>query len=216
MMIVSVNVGMPRDVKWRGKIVSTAIFKAPVHERVKVNLFNIEGDKQADPSVHGGHDKAVYAYAAEHYESWERELGRSDLAWGHFGENLTIEGGLFEDTVFVGDRFRVGTAEIMAVQPRLPCFKLGIRFGTQRIVRRFAQSGRLGIYFRVTHEGRVGGGDRMEKTVASIHKVSIADLGHLLLGHQTTHTLARRASDIEILPERIRTYIKSLVDPSLP
>src|SRR5919199_411307 len=122
MRIVSVNVGLPPEVVWRGKSVRTGIFKEPTSERVAVRPLNLDGDGQADLTAHGGRDKAVYAYPAEHYAFWRAELGR-ELGWGSFGENLTVEGLPLEDDVFLGDRIRAGTAELVVTQPRLPCFK---------------------------------------------------------------------------------------------
>src|SRR3989475_8885773 len=128
MKVVSINVGLPREVRWHGKTVLTSIFKAPVEGSVKVRHLNVEGDRQSDLAVHGGADKAVYVYPAEHYAFWRAELPGVDLPWGAFGENLTTEG-LMEDSVHIGDRFRIGSAELVVTQPRMPCFKLGIRFG---------------------------------------------------------------------------------------
>ena len=139
--IVSVNVGLPREVPWRGDTVSTAIFKEPVTGRVRVAGVNLDGDRQADLTVHGGPDKAVYVYPSEHYPAWEQELGRP-LPWGAFGENLTVSGLPLEDAICVGDRLRAGSAELLVVQPRLPCFKLGVRFDDPGMLRRFLVSGR--------------------------------------------------------------------------
>ena len=161
MRIVSVNVGRPRTVTWRGRSVTTAIFKDPVPGRVPVRQLNLKGDGQADLSVHGGTDKAVYVYSAEHYADWRRELADLELPWGMFGENLTVEG-LREDDVCVGDRLRFGSAEGLVTQPCLPCYKLGVRFGRDDIVKRFLASGRTGFYLAVTREGDVGVGDPVE------------------------------------------------------
>jgi MOSC domain-containing protein YiiM len=160
MKIVSVNVGQPREVRWGGKTLLTSIFKAPVSGRVRVARLNIAGDRQSDLSVHGGADKAVYAYPAEHYAFWRRELPGSDLPWGAFGENLTTEG-LLEETTRVGDRLRIGSAEFTVTQPRTPCFKLAIRFDRRDIVKRFMRSGRTGFYLSVSREGEVGAGDEV-------------------------------------------------------
>ena len=181
MRVISVNIGLPRQVKWMGKLISTGIFKEPVAGRVRIGSLNMEGDRQADLSVHGGANKAIYAYAAEHYGVWRDELSGRELPWGMFGENLTIEGGLFEDEVYVGDHFTVGTAELVATQPRLPCYKLGMRFGTLKMVKRFANAGRYGVYFSVFAEGDVGVNDSLVRTKTSAHKVSIGDVGRLLL-----------------------------------
>src|SRR5262245_25306653 len=148
MRVVSVNVGLPREVEWKGRVVTTGIFKTPVAARVALRALNLEGDRQADLTVHGGADKAVYAYPSEHYPFWRRELPGLDLPCGAFGENLTTEG-LDEAEVRIGDRFRVGTAEVRVTQPRIPCYKLGIRLGRDDIVERFLWSGRSGFYLAV-------------------------------------------------------------------
>jgi MOSC domain-containing protein YiiM len=155
MRIVSLSVGLPREIEWHGRTVLTSIFKTPVDRRLRVTTLNFEGDEQSDLTVHGGVDKAVYVYPSEHYESWRGELHGMDLPWAIFGENLTTEG-LLED-VRIGDRFRIGSAEFVVMQPRLPCYKLGIRFGRPDILKRMLQSGRTGFYFAVTTEGEVGG-----------------------------------------------------------
>ena len=141
MKLIAISVGRPRDVQWRGHGVQTSIFKTPVLGRVHVARDNVEGDQQSDLSVHGGPEKAVYAYPAEHYSFWRRELPDAELSWGAFGENFTTEG-LLEDEVWIGDRYRVGTAELVVTQPRMPCYKLGLRFGEPGIVKRFHQSRR--------------------------------------------------------------------------
>src|SRR5437764_5732122 len=144
MQVISINVGLPREVAWRDQIVRTSIFKQPVSGRVQVDRLNIEGDRQSDLTVHGGIAKAVYVYPSEHYEFWRKELPDADLPWGAFGENLTTEG-LLEDTVGIGDGLRVGTAEFAVTQPRMPCYKLAIRFDRADMLRRFLRSGRTGF-----------------------------------------------------------------------
>src|SRR5450432_3263255 len=145
--IESVNVGLPRKVPWLGEAVATGIFKSAVHRPVHVSFLNLEGDRQADLTVHGGPFKAVYGYPSEHYEFWRAQLGSGELQWGAFGENLDTAG-LLEDDVFVGDRYRIGSAAFEVTQPRIPCFKLGIKFGDQRMLKRFLQSRRTGFYFK--------------------------------------------------------------------
>ena len=151
MRVMSVNVGLPREVEWRGKKVLTAIFKDPVAAKLPLRRLNLDGDGQADLTVHGGPDKAVYAYPGEHYGPWREQLGR-ELTPGNFGENLTTEG-LLEDAVHIGDEFRVGTARLVVTQPRMPCFKLGLRFDDPGVVKSFLQAGKPGIYFAVLEEG---------------------------------------------------------------
>ena len=163
--VISINVGLPRDVESRGQIVQTSIFKEPVSGRVRVNRLNVEGDRQSDLTVHGGADKAVYVYPSEHYSFWADELPGVDLPWGVFGENFTTAG-LTESNVHIGDRLSIGTAEFVVTQPRMPCFKLGIRFGRPDMVKRFLRSGRTGFYLAVSREGEVGAGD----TISVIHR----------------------------------------------
>lgn len=160
MRIVSVNVGMPREVEWQGRRVLTSIFKEPVPGRVRVDRLNVDGDRQSDLTVHGGAYKAVYVYPSEHYPFWREQLGEPELAAGAFGENFTTEG-LLETAVRIGDRLRIGSAEFVVTQPRMPCFKLQIRFGRLDIVRRFLRSGRCGFYLAVTREGEVAAGDEI-------------------------------------------------------
>ena len=145
MKLLSVNVGLPREIEWKGKIVRTSIFKAPVPGRIRVAKLNVEGDQQSDLTVHGGIDKAVYAYPSEHYAFWRHELPGVELPSGVFGENFTTEG-LLEETLHIGDRLRIGSSEFVVTQPRMPCFKLGIRFNRPDMVKRFLQSGRTGFY----------------------------------------------------------------------
>jgi MOSC domain-containing protein YiiM len=161
MKVISVNVGLPRIVEFRGEPVATGIFKDPVGGVVKVNELNLEGDGQADLRVHGGLYKAVYVCPSEHYEYWREQLLGVDLLWGAFGENLTIRG-LVESDVRPGDRLRIGSAEFAVTQPRYPCYKLGIKFGRSDMVRRFAKSGLTGFYLSVVKTGELQAGDTIE------------------------------------------------------
>ena len=155
------NVGLPREVIWNSRLVTTGIFKESVSGLVRVRKLGLEGDKQVDLTVHGGVEKAVYAYPSEHYEHWKVALGDRSLPWGMFGENLTTEG-LLEQEVRLGDEFRINSATVMVTQPRFPCYKLGIKFGTMQMVRRFQKSGRSGFYLAVLEEGEVEAGDRID------------------------------------------------------
>jgi MOSC domain-containing protein YiiM len=157
MRVVSVNVGLPRSVRWRGRDVTTGIFKEPVEGRVRLQRLNLDGDRQADLAVHGGAGKAVYAYPLEHYAFWREELGQ-DLTCGAFGENLTVEGLPLEEEMALGDRFKIGSAELVVTQPRVPCYKLGLRFGRDDMPKRFLASRRSGYYLAVEREGSVGAG----------------------------------------------------------
>jgi MOSC domain-containing protein YiiM len=196
--IVSVNVSLGRTVSWRGKEVHTGIFKEPVQGRVMIRHTHIEGDAQADRRVHGGERKAVYAYALANYDWWNRTLGR-DLPFGMFGENLTIDG-LDEESVGIGDRFRIGDALLEAVQPRLPCYKLGVRLDDPSMTRRFFEAGRFGIYFRVLEEGDVGAGDGVTCVHREEARVPVPELARMLDLSTRDPVLARRALTIEALP----------------
>jgi len=172
--VVSVNVGRERLVPWRGRMIPTGIFKEPVAARISMRDDRVEGDTVA-LRVHGGWSKAVYAYPAEHYAFWREELPGHDLPWGTFGENLTIEG-LREDGVAIGERFRIGSAELEVTEPRLPCFKLAIKFGRTDIVRRFLQSGRTGFYLAIAMPGDIGAGDSIDRRGRRESAQTIADL----------------------------------------
>lgn len=175
MRVISVNVGRPQVVDWHGTPVLTSIWKSPVDRAVAVAGINLFGDEQSDLTVHGGPRKSVYAYPSEHYAYWRRELPEADLPWGVFGENLSIEG-LLEADVNVGDRFRIGSAELVITQPRMPCYKLGMRFGDDRMVKRFARARRSGFYFTIAKAGQIGPGDAIERLSRNEHGESIADL----------------------------------------
>lgn len=207
MEIVSVNVGLPREVTWKGRIVSTGIWKAPVEGRVAVHTLNLDGDRQADLTVHGGADKAVYAYAAEHYDWWRQELGDPMLGWAAFGENLTTRG-LPEESINVGDEFRIGSTVLRAVQPRLPCYKLGIRFGDDQMVKRFLRAGRFGVYFAVIEEGTIGVGDPIEQIHHDPHDLAVRDIARLFVDDKRNTTLMRRAVDHPVVPRGWREYFR--------
>jgi MOSC domain-containing protein YiiM len=207
MKLLSVNVGLPREMEWKGKIVRTSIFKRSVAGRVPVSTLNVEGDQQSDLTVHGGPDKAVYAYPSEHFAFWCSELPGMDLPWGVFGENFTTTG-LFEETVHIGDRFRVGSAEFVVTQPRMPCFKLGIRFNRPDMVKRFLQSGRTGFYFAVRKEGEVAAGDSIELLERDEHKIPVADVVNLYRGDAGNQDLLRRVSELPSLPNNWREYFR--------
>jgi MOSC domain-containing protein YiiM len=211
--LVSVNVGLPREVDWHGRVVRTSIWKNPVEGRVRVTSLNLEGDQQSDLSVHGGAEKAVYAYPCEHYEYWTEELPGRDLPWGAFGENFTTEG-LLEPNVRIGDRIRIGSADFVVTQPRMPCFKLGIRFGQADMVKRFLRSGRTGFYLAVLREGEVARGDLIEFAGRDDHGVTVADIAALYASDMENEDLLRRAVEVPALPESWRGYFrKRLFEP---
>jgi MOSC domain-containing protein YiiM len=213
MKLLSINMGLPREVEWREKTIFTSIFKTPVPGRIRVAKLNLEGDRQSDLSVHGGSEKAVYAYPGEHYAFWREELPGMELPWGAFGENFTTEG-LFESTVCIGDRFRVGSAEFVVTQPRMPCFKLGIRFGRSDMVKRFLRSGRTGFYLAVLLEGEVTAGESFELLSRSEQGVTVGNVVSLYTADVANQDLLQRASKLPALPEGWREYFhKRLWEP---
>ena len=215
MHIISVNVGLPREVNWKGKRVSTGIFKKPVAARVVARRLNLDGDRQADLTVHGGEEKAVYVYPAEHYDYWRQELPNTALPWGVFGENLTTSG-LLEDAVNVGDQFRVGAALLQATQPRLPCYKLGLKFGREDMVRRFLTGGRYGWYLAVVEEGEIGAGDPIERVHRDPHNLTVADIARLYLHERHNRAMMQRASEHEGLPAGWRAYFQERLEQRIP
>lgn len=200
MRIVSVNVGMPREVVWQGMTVQTGIFKEPVAGPVTINKLNLAGDQQADLTVHGGPAKAVYAYPAEHYEYWRQELPGVSFPWGKFGENLTTEG-LQEDALSIGDRVRAGSAILMVTQPRMPCYKLALRFERDDMIKRFLKSGRSGFYFSVIESGEISAGSKVEILSRDPNRVTVADIVRLYLGQTGDDDLLERAINVSALPE---------------
>ena len=196
--IISVQVGVPRIVTRNGQEVLTGIFKSPVEKRVWMRKLDLDGDQQADLTVHGGPNKAVYAYPSEHYPFWKEELPEVDLPWGSFGENLTTSG-LNESTVHIGDRFAIGTAEVVVTQPRLPCFKLNLKFDRDDMVKLFLASHRTGFYFRVLQEGEVGAGDEIISVHQDENRVSVLDTMRLYLRESDSSELRDRALKVEYL-----------------
>jgi MOSC domain-containing protein YiiM len=193
MRVVSVNVGLPRTVTRHGKSVATAIWKHPVDGRIAIVGDNLVGDRQADLTVHGGRDKAVYGYPSEHYPWWRTQLPGADLGWGAFGENLTVAG-LLESRIHIGDRFRIGTAELMVTQPRTPCFKLGIKFDRPQIVKEFLRSERSGFYFAVVVAGDVGAGDAVELVHEEPSSMTVTELVRLGVSDRVAPEVLRRAA----------------------
>jgi MOSC domain-containing protein YiiM len=210
MKLVSVNTGLPREVMWHGNSVTTAIYKQPVKGRVALHKLNLDGDRQADLSVHGGEHKAVYCYPTEHYGYWKRELHSRELPMAIFGENFTTEG-LLEDSVHLGDVFSVGSAEVAVAQPRLPCYKLGIRFQADDMVKRFLASGRTGFYFAVTREGEVGASDEIKVITRDPNAVPVSEITRLYIakryGEEDVMSV-RRALRVAALPESWKAYFR--------
>jgi MOSC domain-containing protein YiiM len=190
--------------------VSTAIFKDPISGRISLRTLNLDGDRQADLKVHGGPTKAVYVYPSEHYEYWRRELPDIELPWGMFGENFTTEG--LNEEVSIGDTFRVGSARVMVTEPRMPCYKLGIRFGRSDIIKRFLASGRTGFYLSVLEEGEVGAGDQIEPLTKAEHGVRVVDITRLYSTDKTDIEMLRRAIQVNELPKNWRDYFQKHLD----
>jgi len=199
MKIISVNLGLPRRVLHHDREVITSIFKSPVTDPVMLRFLNLEGDRQSDLRVHGGRNKALYAYPFEHYDYWRDQLPEADLSWGNFGENLTTEG-LHEQDTLIGDVYRVGAATVKVTQPRMPCYKLGIRFGRDDMLKRFLASGRSGIYFSVVQEGLVDRGDVIEKISSAPEGISIADVTRAYAYSRENVELVRRIVSAQVLP----------------
>jgi MOSC domain-containing protein YiiM len=206
MKLISVNAGLPREVRWNGKTVVTSIWKEPVSGPVRVSALNLEGDRQADLSVHGGADKAVYVYPSEHYGYWRRELQGMQLPWGSFGENFTTEGP--SEELRIGDRLRIGSAEFAVTQPRMPCFKLAIRFGRPDMVKRFMKSGRTGFYLSVVREGEVITGDAIHLDARPGESLSVADIVRLYAADSENQDMLKLATRLAELPEGWRDYFR--------
>jgi MOSC domain-containing protein YiiM len=214
MKLISINVGLPRELMWKGRRVTTSIFKETVAGRVKLRRLNLDGDRQADLSVHGGSNKAVYLYPSEHYDYWREKLLDMPLPWGMFGENFTTEG-LLESEVYVGDRFRIGTAEVIATEPRMPCYKLGIKFGRDDIIKLFLTSRRTGFYLAVLKEGEVAAGDEIEIIGRDASQVRVADIISLYVDKDVDFDLLNRAARVEALGESWRRHFAKKLDSQL-
>jgi MOSC domain-containing protein YiiM len=214
MKIISLNTGLPREVTWHGRSVTTGIFKEPVHSRVALRKLNLDGDRQADLSVHGGEYKVVYCYPLVHYGYWKTELPAQELPMGIFGENFTLDG-LLEESVHVGDQFSVGSAEVVVTQPRLPCYKLGVRFEADDMVKRFFVSGRTGFYLAVTSEGEVGTGDEIRVISRDPNGVPVAEITRLYAEKRYSSAdvaWAKRALRIAALPESWKEYFRQRLE----
>src|SRR5258705_3304014 len=207
MNVLSVNIGLPRDVISKGRSVTTGIFKEPAEGRVQLRPLNLDGDRQADLKVHGGIYKAVYSYPGEHYNYWRRELPGVELPWGMFGENLTVEG-MLESEVNIGDQFRIGSAELVVTQPRFPCYKLAVKFGRDDIIKRFLESGRTGFYFAVQKEGDVGAGDSIEIISKDVNGLTVADVTRLYLRDKDDLETLHKALEVDDLPDRWQNHFE--------
>lgn len=209
MQVLSIHAGQPQTVEWRGYVVTTSIFKQPVTQRVAVGKLNIQGDRQSDLSVHGGPDKAVYIYPSIHYPFWRTQYPDLTIAYGMLGENLTVDG-LREDNTYIGDTFRIGTAEFTVTQPRLPCFKLAVRFGKPDVLQRMLHSGQTGFYVKVAREGEIGPGDSIEWLSRDEHKVSVWELVSLFRSGGKDQTIIQRALQVEALPASWRKDLSAI------
>jgi MOSC domain-containing protein YiiM len=205
MKIISLNVARPRLAVYKGETINTGIFKVPVEGPVQLRTLNLDGDRQADLSVHGGLYKAVYGYPAEHYDFWKRELPEMNLPWGMFGENFTTSG-LSEEELHIGDRLRIGEAIVMVRQPRLPCFKLAAKFQRDDIIERFLDSGRSGFYFSVEQEGVVTVGDSIAFLSREPKGITIAEINRVYAHDRYNRELLERAIATPALPEEFRDY----------
>src|SRR5271157_3933842 len=207
MNVISVNVGLPQEHEWQGQRVKTAIFKSPAEGPVAVGKLNLEGDEQGDPTVHGGPDKAVYAYPYEHYTYWQSQLPDYSLTLGNFGENLTIAG-LSEETIHIGDQLQIGTALFTVTQPCTPCYKLGVRFNRKDMTRRFYESRRFGFYLRVLREGTLQAAAAVNVAHRDPNAVSVADVIRLFTGDSRDPDLLRRAMKLSTLPASWRDELQ--------
>lgn len=223
MRLVSVNVGMPREVVWHGIGVTTGIFKYPVQGRVPLRRLNLKGDRQADLTVHGGADKAVYCYPLRHFSYWTQELPGRDLPMGTFGENFTIDSasqnGLPENSICIGDRFSVGSAEVVVTQPRLPCYKLGLRFQMDDMVKRFLASGRTGFYVAVVREGDVGAGDEITEVARDTNAVPVSEITRLYVAKRYSEGdagVVQQALKVSALPESWKAYFRERLEKMTP
>lgn len=206
MKLISVNVGLPIKVKFGNEIVTTGIFKNPVDKSINLKKLNLEGDRQADLTVHGGPDKAVYSYPYEYYDFWRKEFPDISFNWGMFGENLTTEG-LFESQVNVGDRFQIGSAQLVATQPRMPCYKLGVKFGRMDIIKKFLKSEKSGIYFKVIKEGEIVINDTIKLIKKDNNNITIKNIVELIKKDDKENTiLMEKAVKVKDLPPGWKHY----------
>src|SRR5579862_1979023 len=219
MKLVSLNTGLPREVMWHGRSVTTGIFKAPVEGRVALRKLNLDGDRQEDLIAHGGEFKAVYCYPVEHYDYWRRELPGHELPAAIFGENFTVDASTMdsplEDSVHLGDRFSVGSAELIVTQPRLPCYKLALRFQMDDMVKRFLASGRTGFYLAVTREGEVGAKDEMKRIGRDPNGVPVSEITRLYIAKSYSEqdvSSVRRALHVDALPESWKGYFRERLE----
>ena len=214
MKLLSVNVSMPTTVPYRGEMMTTGIYKQPVHGRVMLHRLNLDGDGQADLNAHGGPHKAVYVYSHDHYAYWQRELARDDFTAGQFGENLTVEG-MLEDEVYIGDTYRIGDALVEVTQPRVPCYKLAHKMGERGFVKTFMQAERVGFYLKVLEEGTVGAADAIERVAVGPEQMSVRHIFHLLYFDKNNVAEAKRALRVPALAPGWRGSFEEIVASAL-
>jgi MOSC domain-containing protein YiiM len=207
MKIISINVGLPREVFHQGRTIRSGIFKAPVQGPVRVNALNLEGDRQADLTVHGGPSKAIYVYPSEHYDFWRNELPEVEFPWGSFGENLSTEG-LLEKDLNIGDRLCVGSVELIVTEPRLPCYKLGVKFNRDDMVKLFLKSRRTGFYCAVSREGVINAGDAIDFLRCDDSRVTVADITRLYAFDKKDFAAMRRVIEVKALPESWKGFFR--------
>jgi len=203
MKVLSVNVGSLQKMLRNGKKIQTGIFKKSTEGPINVKWLGLEGDQQANKKLHGGIDKAICVYPSEYYELWKEELGKPDLSFGDFGENLTTFG-LLEDDIYLGDRLRIGSVEVVVTQPREPCITLNVRLGRKDLSALIRKSGRSGFYFSVEKEGIIKNGDSIESISKEENRVSVSDFNQIINGETGIADIIERASKIDVLPPRLK------------
>ena len=208
--LLSVNVGLPRDIEWKGRTVHTAIWKNPVRGRCRVGRLNLEGDGQGDLAGHGGEQRAVFVYQVESYRYWQDQMKRADFVHGQFGENFTIEG-LPDDAVCIGDRYRIGSAVFEVTQPRVTCYRVGIRMNEPRMPALLTSSDRPGFYLRVLQEGEVGAGDEIVMEGGAAERMTVAEINALLYSPNHPRDRLERALRIEPLSPGWRSSFEALL-----
>lgn len=211
MKLLSVNVGLPREIFHEGRMIRTGIYKTPVEGPVRISALNVEGDQQADLTVHGGPSKAVYVYPSEHYAFWRKELPEVEFPWGSFGENLSTEG-LLEKDLYIGDRLCVGSVEVMITEPRLPCYKLGVKFNRDDMVKRFLKSRRTGFYCAVLREGMINAGDSIHSLSRDENHVTVAEITRLYAFDKSDFDAMRRVIEVKALSESWRGYFRERIE----
>lgn len=214
--VVSLNVGKVKEVTYDGKTIRTGIYKKPIQEPLEAKGINIEGDDQGNRKTHGGIDRAIYSYPMEHYSYWKKQYPTKELPFGMFGENLTTEG-LLEKDVKVGDIFKIGTTKIMALQPRMPCYRLGYKFDDEKIIDKFLETDYCGIFYRIIKEGKLQVGDEINLIKSDPDSMTIVEIFYLMQD-KGTKDLIQKALNLEHLPDVLKKRFQKLLETkgSLP